>query len=119
MYSFVSAHSRKNSRKKPHSVPLFLLLGGLTLAYLPLRAETVSFSGKVVDAAGTGIPWALIRLQGGDATVQSGLDGSFTLAGNVAAVFFYPDPEPGLPFAALAATPGLPDRYLLTGRVAS
>ncbi len=103
----------------------FLPLLAIAVAIAPHRprAEAFTFSGKVVDSSGAAIPWALIRLDGGELVGQSGLDGTFNLAGNAAAIFPYPDPEPSLPFAppspASVAAPGLPDRYLLTGRLAS
>lgn len=83
------------------------------------RAEAVGFSGKVVDESGAGVPWALIKVEGSDLAGQSGADGSFTLSGTVAALF-YPDPKPRAFRMAPAAAAAAPDpvRYLLTGRAA-
>ncbi len=83
-------------------------------AVASLSAEPVSYSGKVVDAAGAPVSWAFVKLEGTSILVQSGLDGSFTLTGEAASII-YPDPKPpgiSVPEATL------PIRYLPDGRAA-
>lgn len=56
-------------------------------------AENLSYSGKVVDAMGIALPWALIHVEGGATVVQSDANGNFTLteSGTLA---LYPDINP-------------------------
>jgi uncharacterized protein YkwD len=93
---------------------VFLLLSGAGT----LRAEAVSYSGKVVDGSGAPIPWAFIKVDGADLIGQSGADGSFSIAVNVAGTAYYPDPKPSAPWAMAdeAPRPAPEPRYLLTGR---
>ena len=84
---------------------------------LALRAEPFSYSGKVVDSAGTGIPWAILKGVGSDVVGQSNADGSFTLTGN-AATAFYADPHPKAPAIAAFPDESATVQYLLTGRAA-
>lgn len=68
---------------------LFLLL----LNARPAPAEPLEFSGKVVDASGAPIAWALLRVEGTAIVAQSGPDGAFTLAGQASGIV-WPDPVP-------------------------
>ena len=46
-----------------------------------LSAQTLTYTGKVVDQAGIGLPWALIRAEGSTVVAQSNAEGSFTFTG--------------------------------------
>lgn len=109
------------------ALPGLCLLPALFSALLsagprPVSAETVSYSGKVVDGSGTPIPWAFIKVQGSDVIGQSGADGAFAFTANVATTL-YGDPKPPSPFQPPApsgsADAATPIRFLLTGRAAS
>jgi hypothetical protein len=99
-----------------------LALAGLGLLWAgpaPLTAETVSYSGKVVDGSGNPIPWAFIKVQGSDLIGQSGADGAFSFTANIATTL-YGDPRPrspSQPLSSIAADAAPPIRFLLTGRV--
>ena len=100
---------------------LFLMWAGMGIA----AAETVSYSGKVVDESGTPLPWAFIKAQGGGITVQSGADGTFSFTADISTTL-YGDPKPRSPSQtpsagneAHAAHAAPPVRFLLTGRAAT
>ncbi len=100
--------------------PALLGLINLGLDPSPARADPMAYAGKVIDAAGDGIPWALLQVDGGDPLWQSGADGSFSITG-IAASVYYPEIEPALPFRAEQARTKAQvpvDRFLLTGRAA-
>ena len=95
-------------------------VSGFTFAilFLALRsasAEPVSFAGKVVDAAGAPVPWALLKVDGSAIIGQSGADGAFSLAGE-AATLIWPDPQP--PGFGSEAEPAAPNFYRPDGRAA-
>lgn len=108
----------------------FVALFGLCLLGAgpgPVLAETVNYSGKVVDGSGNPLPWAFIRVQGSDLIGQSGADGAFSFSANIATTL-YGDPKPrspSQPFSAAAATAQAateaapPVRFLITGRAAT
>lgn len=94
------------------------VVSGFTLAILVLAlrsafAEPISYAGKVVDAAGVPLPWALLKIEGSAIIGQSGADGTFSLAGEAATVF-WPDPQP--PGFGDAPKAGPPAFYRPDGR---
>jgi hypothetical protein len=108
--------SNRQDRIKPTGLWLCLAAASLLAAPMVSRAQTVSFAGKVVDAAGAPIPWAFIRVLGSDVVGQSVADGSFTWTGTVPASDF-PDIRPRPPMAApTAKIADIPARYTLSGR---
>ncbi|MDB5051367.1 MAG: hypothetical protein JWO30_4438 [Fibrobacteres bacterium] len=114
MYSALEKLCEKMTISPLHSVLVFAFL-----CTVSARAETIGYSGKVIDETGAGVPWALIKVDGSDVIGQSGADGSFTLSGNGLAAAFYADPKPQAPFSGVFSAGAIPDRYLLTGRAAS
>lgn len=76
-----------------NTIALACLLGLALASATDGQAQTLNYSGKVVDQAGTGLPWALIRLDGGPTVGQSDANGNFTLTGT-ATVGLYPKAYP-------------------------
>jgi hypothetical protein len=97
---------------------LFLIIAFTACSASRAGAEPFGYSGKVVDSAGNGIPWAFLKVSGSDAIGQSNADGSFNLTGN-ATTTFYADPRPKAPVPAAFARASVPVLYLATGRAAS
>jgi Cysteine-rich secretory protein family len=123
--------SKRISGKRPSARPrriavlpfIVLALRFLSAGASAAHADVVNYAGKVVDAAGTGIPWALIQVVGSDLIGQSVADGGFVLAGTALGLIEYPDIRPGpfqskQPGSGPDAAPSQSDRYLLTGRAA-
>ncbi|GEM_PF-1174536 len=106
-------------RGMPEGLALCCVAALSMLSTLTARADAVSYSGKVVDGLGAGIPWAFIKVQGSDLIGQSGADGGFTITTNTAAATYYADPKPAAPFRNPASDLAALPRFLLTGRAAS
>lgn len=73
------------------NVGLILLL--LTLFSVSSQAENLSYSGKVIDALGAPLPWALVHVEGGATVTQSDLNGNFSITES-GALSLYPDVNP-------------------------
>jgi uncharacterized protein YkwD len=70
-------------------------LAGLTAFTGRVQAQTLSYSGKVVDQGGTALPWAIIRSEGSATVTQSGADGTFAFSGPAALAPFPGGSAPG------------------------
>lgn len=91
----------------------FLFLFGLCMG--TCLAENLNYSGKISDAAGAPIPWALIHVEGGTTYTQSDVNGNFTLLES-AALALYPEvyPQKMLPQSTEIKKPS--EIFLTNGR---
>jgi hypothetical protein len=76
MHGALKGYSRNAKRTVPSIASVVVLLAAAHAATEPVR-----YSGKVVDASGTPIAWAILQLEGANLVAQSGADGGFTLSG--------------------------------------
>jgi uncharacterized protein YkwD len=94
-------------------------LFGLGLVLTPaIPAQNLNYAGKVVDPAGTPLPWALIRLEGGTVVTQSDANGAFTITGT-APMGIFSDPNPNRLRPMSLEPEAAPARFQSDGRILS